>query len=478
MEIIKSRKNVIIYNRVSTIMQDKNESLTEQTDECIRYCNEKGYNIIKILKDVKSGTKDDREGYLELKKHIKRRDFDILVVLETSRIARKMKELVLFFSLLNENNIDYISIREPNYNTTTPDGKFAMNIRLGLIQFERDNTAERVTDRLYFKASKGQWVNGKPPVGYKLVNKKLEIDEEKAEIVKTIYEDFLNGYSLNQINNKFQFSWGSKQVKRILTNPTYKGYIRYGTRSNRKKNNREAFIVKGWHEAIITEDKWEKVQEMYKKLNRKPSETKPTLLGGLLKCKECGNNYIRKRGGSYDKNLYYGCNLNSLILSDKFFYKDTPKCNSANINGELLEKVVIEALKKQINDLNFNDIELEKKRQINIKQINSSITKFKNRLNKIYDLYIEDEISKDKYLKDKKDIETKILSLEKQKKSFGEIEVEKSNNEMIQEYFSKINFSNIEEANRILKIIINKIVVYKKKKTPKDDFEVEIYLNI
>ncbi|MDO5788139.1 MAG: recombinase family protein, partial [Fusobacterium sp.] len=367
MEIIKSRKNVIIYNRVSTIMQDKNESLTEQTDECIRYCNEKGYNIIKILKDVKSGTKDDREGYLELKKHIKRRDFDILVVLETSRIARKMKELVLFFSLLNENNIDYISIREPNYNTTTPDGKFAMNIRLGLIQFERDNTAERVTDRLYFKASKGQWVNGKPPVGYKLVNKKLEIDEEKAEIVKTIYEDFLNGYSLNQINNKFQFSWGSKQVKRILTNPTYKGYIRYGTRSNRKKNNREAFIVKGWHEAIITEDKWEKVQEMYKKLNRKPSETKPTLLGGLLKCKECGNNYIRKRGGSYDKNLYYGCNLNSLILSDKFFYKDTPKCNSANINGELLEKVVIEALKKQINDLNFNDIELEKKRQINIK---------------------------------------------------------------------------------------------------------------
>lgn len=328
-------KTVIIYNRVSTIMQDKNESLTEQTDECIRYCKTNGYEIYKILKDVKSGTKDDRAGYLELKKHIRRRDFDILVVLETSRIARKMKELVLFFSLLNENNIEYISIREPNYNTTTPDGKFAMNIRLGLIQFERDNTAERVTDRLYFKASKGQWVNGKPPIGYKLVNKRLEIDKEKAEIVRNIYEDFLNGYSLNQINNKLQFSWGSKQVKRILTNPTYKGYIRYGTRSNRKKNNREAFIVKGWHEAIIPEEKWEKVQEMYKSLNRKASNTKPTLLGGLLKCKECGNNYIRKRGGSYDKNLYYGCNLNNLRYSDKFFYKDIPECSSATIKGEI-----------------------------------------------------------------------------------------------------------------------------------------------
>lgn len=471
-------KTVIIYNRVSTIMQDKNESLTEQTDECIRYCKTNGYEIYKILKDVKSGTKDDRAGYLELKKHIRRRDFDILVVLETSRIARKMKELVLFFSLLNENNIEYISIREPNYNTTTPDGKFAMNIRLGLIQFERDNTAERVTDRLYFKASKGQWVNGKPPIGYKLVNKRLEIDEEKAEIVRNIYEDFLNGYSLNQINNKLQFSWGSKQVKRILTNPTYKGYIRYGTRSNRKKNNREAFIVKGWHEAIIPEEKWEKVQEMYKSLNRKASNTKPTLLSGLLKCKECGNNYIRKRGGSYDKNLYYGCNLNNLRYSDKFFYKDILECSSATIKGDLLEKAVIDTLKKQINDLNFNDIEIDKKRQVNIKQIDNSINKFKNRLNKIYELYIEDEIPKDKYLKDKKDIEARIISLEKQKKSFGEIEVEKSNNEMIQEYFSKIDLSNIEEANRILKIIVNKIVVYKKKKTPKDDFEVEIYLNI
>lgn len=217
---------------------------------------------------------------------------------------------------------------------------------------------------------------------------------------------------------------------------------------------------------------------MYKSLNRKASNTKPTLLGGLLKCKECGNNYIRKRGGSYDKNLYYGCNLNNLRYSDKFFYKDILECSSATIKGDLLEKAVIDTLKKQINNLNFNDIEIEKKRQVNIKQIDSSINRFKNRLNKIYELYIEDEIPKDKYLKDKKDIEARIISLEKQKKSFGEIEVEKSNNEMIQEYFSKIDLSNIEEANRILKIIVNKIVVYKKKKTPKDDFEVEIYLNI
>ena len=477
MENLKNKK-AIIYNRVSTIMQEKSESLSEQTDECIKFCKEKGYDIFKVFKDVKSGTINDREGYLELKKHIERKDFDILVVLETSRIARTMKELVLFFGILSENNIDFISIREPSYNTTTPDGKFAMNIRLGLIQFERDNTAARVTERLYFKASKGQWVSGKPPFGYKLVNKNLEINEPEAEIVRSIYEDFLNGHSLNQINNRLEFSWGSKQVKRILTNPTYKGYIRYGTRTYRKKNNKEAFVVKGWHEPIIDEASWEKVQELYKSLDRKAASVKPTLLRGLLKCKECGNNYIRKRGGTYDKTLYYGCNLNSLRYSDKFFYKNSPKCNSANIKGDLLEKAVIKALREQIEKLNFNDIEIEKKNKINIQKVDETIKKLKKRLNKIYELYLDDEIPKGKYLEEKKDIETKIANFEKQKKSNEENQVEKNNNEMIQDYFSKIDFSNIEDANRVLRIIVKKIVVHKNKKTPKDDFEVEIYLNI
>ena len=65
-------KKAIIYNRVSTIMQEKSESLSEQTDECIKFCKEKGYDIFKVFKDVKSGTINDREGYLELKKHIER----------------------------------------------------------------------------------------------------------------------------------------------------------------------------------------------------------------------------------------------------------------------------------------------------------------------------------------------------------------------------------------------------------------------
>ena len=152
-------KRVIIYNRVSTVTQEKADSLNEQTDECIRFCNSKKYKIVKIFKDVKTGTTSDRDGYKELKKHIQKKDFDTLVVLEISRLGRTMKELLFFFEDLNKQEIEFISLREPAFNTNTPDGKFLMNIRLSAIQFERDNTANRVTERLYFKAGKGQWLS-------------------------------------------------------------------------------------------------------------------------------------------------------------------------------------------------------------------------------------------------------------------------------------------------------------------------------
>ena len=473
-------KRVIIYNRVSTVTQEKADSLNEQTDECIRFCNSKKYKIVKIFKDVKTGTTSDRDGYKELKKHIQKKDFDTLVVLEISRLGRTMKELLFFFEDLNKQEIEFISLREPAFNTNTPDGKFLMNIRLSAIQFERDNTANRVTERLYFKAGKGQWITGNPPMGYKLINKKLVIDEEKAPIIRGVFNDFLEGHSLCSISAKNNFTWGSRRVKRILTNPVYKGYIRYGNRSSDgKKGKKEPFLVKGWQEPIIPEKDYDLAQELLKRIPKVvPVHHKPALLSGLLKCKHCGANVLRKRGNTYNKNLYYGCNMNWLIYSDKLYYKDHEKCTAGTIKGELLEKAVIEALKEEIKKLDFNTIEVSKDVNNDKKVISNKIKKNKARLERIYELYIDGEIPKDKYISEKHSLEEEILLLENQSFDNQEKEKKVSNNELIKSYFEKLDLTDVVEANKILKIIIKKIVVYRYKKAAKDDFELEIYLNI
>lgn len=473
------QKKVIIYNRVSTVMQEKKESLTEQTDECIKYCNDRNYMIVDILKDVKTGTSNDRDGYKELKKHIQRKDFNLLVVLEISRLGRTMKELLFFFDELNKQEIEFISIREPSFNTNTSDGKFLMNIRLSAIQFERDNTADRVIERLYFKASKGQWVAGNPPIGYKLVDKKLVIDEEKASIVKGIFQDFLNGKSLCSISEKYNFTWGSKRVKRIITNPTYKGYIRYSNRTSKgKKCRKEPLLVKGLHEAIISEKDYDLAQELFKRIPRNSNTKKITLLNGLLKCKHCGSNVIRMRGNSYNKNLYYGCNMNRLIYSDKMFFREHEFCPAATIKGSILEEAVIKALQDEINKLDFNTVKTSIDIENNKKIIDNKIKKFKNRLDRVYELYLDGEISKNKYLDEKHSLEEEINKLEDKNYDNKIKEKNISNNELVRTYFKKLDLTNIEEANRILRILIKKIVVYREKKSAKDDIEIEIYLNI
>lgn len=114
-------RKAIIYCRVSTTMQEENDSLKNQIKQCKEYCKSKGLIVTNIFSDVESGTHDDRNEYLKLKDEIEKDNFDVLIVYETSRISRKMIELLTFLNLLQEKKIDFISITESMFDTTTPD---------------------------------------------------------------------------------------------------------------------------------------------------------------------------------------------------------------------------------------------------------------------------------------------------------------------------------------------------------------------
>lgn len=65
-------KKVIIYARVSTIMQDEKDSLEYQIKKCVSYCEMHDLDCIKIIKDVESGGKDERNGFLELQQELEK----------------------------------------------------------------------------------------------------------------------------------------------------------------------------------------------------------------------------------------------------------------------------------------------------------------------------------------------------------------------------------------------------------------------
>jgi len=70
---------------------------------------------------------------------------------------------------------------------------------LTFAQFERELTSERTKDKLLERAKKGMWNGGSAPYGYERKNKKLIINKKEAEIVRLIFENYLETGSVNEI---------------------------------------------------------------------------------------------------------------------------------------------------------------------------------------------------------------------------------------------------------------------------------------
>ena len=77
-----------------------------------------------------------------------------------------------------------------SFNTTSSMGRLTLNVLLSFAQFEREVIGERVRDKIAASKRKGIWVGGPVPLGYRSVDKKLEIVPEEAELVRTIFDDY------------------------------------------------------------------------------------------------------------------------------------------------------------------------------------------------------------------------------------------------------------------------------------------------
>ena len=113
-------------------------------------------------------------------------------------------------------------------------------------------------------------------------------------------------------------------VKYILNNPVYKGYVRFNNHQNwavqrrsGKSDKNDVILVKGKHEAIISEDVFDQVHEKLASKSFKPGRPigGDFYLRGLIKCPECGNNmvcrrtYYKKKSKERTIKRYYICSL-------------------------------------------------------------------------------------------------------------------------------------------------------------------------
>ena len=335
-------KNCAIYTRISTDMQAEKEfSSCESQETKIRdfIKSQNNWQVYKVYSDAGySGANTNRPALQELLKDIKQNKIDIILAYKIDRLTRSPKDFYQLIEVFDKYNVDFISITE-RFDTSTPAGRLLRNIMLTFAQFERELVSERVKDKLLERAKKGMWNGGNAPYGYNRENKKLVINKREAEIVRLIYETYLEtGYiegicnllKEKNIKNRQGKTFSKQLIALILRNITYTGKINYAGQ-----------VYQGIHPPIISEELFELAQKTHKKRIRKFRIYRDFLLGGLIKCKECGYTMTacftnKWRQGKMKRYYYYRCTCINK--------KGWQACSIGEVSAERIERYILENL--------------------------------------------------------------------------------------------------------------------------------------
>jgi len=344
-------KQCAIYTRVSTDLQAEKEfSSCESQEQKIRSFIESqdNWQIFKVYSDAGyTGANTNRPALQELLEDIKQNKIDIILAYKIDRLTRSPKDFYQLIEVFDKYQTDFISITE-RFDTSTPAGRLLRNIMLTFAQFERELTSERTKDKMLERAKKGLYNGGNAPFGYQRKNKKLVINQKEAEIIRLIFDTYVETGSLGKlydflkeknIKNKQGENFSKPILKFILKNTTYTGKFKYAGQ-----------IYQGIHQPIISEKLFELAQKTHKKRIRKFRVYRDFLFGGLVNCEKCGYKmtpcFVNKwPEGKLKRYYYYRCTSTH--------HKSWQACPVKQVNADRLEEYILENLERISLDKNY-----------------------------------------------------------------------------------------------------------------------------
>jgi DNA invertase Pin-like site-specific DNA recombinase len=430
-----------IYVRESTDKQD----WKAQLDQCKEYCRKHDIEIYKIYKDIASGAKNNRKEFLKLQEDMEDEKFQIVIVWELSRATRDFMAYKVMIMRMEELEVELHSLQEGILTEGDIDSEFSNDIRALINSHERKRTAKRVKSRMEHIARSGRWTGGPTPLGYKLENKKLVVDENEALMVREIFNLYLKGEGIGNLTKKFGFR-DIKKIRRLLRNEIYIGKLKF--RQQEVKNgkitqNEKYETIEGNHESILKEDLFYGVQELLKE-NKRRKNPEGTYLFHNIQC-FCGGNIY---GGLERKN-------------NKVIYCCPKKCGGKAISQEELLEDVISELKSNIKKFSCLE-EVKISFQSQKKLYRNELIKIDKQEEKLLEKYLEEKVPEKlydtqmkKYDFKRNEIKNELTKIEKLENSQ---KAREGNRELLLNYLKKIDTTNDNvTVEKILSLIIDEI---------------------
>jgi DNA invertase Pin-like site-specific DNA recombinase len=372
---------VAIYVRLSKEDRDKqsknddSESIINQQIMLLSYCEKNNWSVYNIYNDEDfSGSDRDRPQFNKMIKDAQSHKFDIVLCKTQSRFARDMEYVEKYINTLFPLwGIRFVGLVD-NADSENKSNKKSRQINSMVDQWMLEDLSENIKATLSAKRKQGLWVGAFAPFGYIKDPKNknhLIIDEDAAQIVRHIFQLYLDGYGTNTLTRKlneegipnpatykqskgqpFQCShgecshiWKSFSVHRILKNEIYIGNtvqgqaenISYKSTKKRVKPKEEWDIVENTHEPIIDKETFALVQETLSKHRRSTKTGKATIFANKIRCLRCGSSMRSQISGH---KRYYTCHTH---------YAAPTKCEGTYVSFSVLSKVVLEEIHKLYN---------------------------------------------------------------------------------------------------------------------------------
>lgn len=504
-----------IYIRLSKEDEEKekyseSESVQNQRTLLMQYIKENKFNFVaEYVDDGVSGTSFDRPAFNKMIDDIEQGKINMVITKDLSRLGRNYVQSGLYIeNYFPEHEVRFVAILDnidTAYDTSNNDIAPFKSI---LNEMYAKDTSKKINSVLQSKRNLGEYL-GTAPYGYKKdpENKyRLVVDEEAANVVKLIYQKYLEGFGTMQIADYLSKKkipipsdynkrkrgaksltyglWQQSTVRFILSNEIYTGTVIQGKRKKVSFKSKK-FInlpeedwvkVENMHEAIISKEDFERARKVIDATKGSRVVQNDYLFKGLLRCYDC-KGYIGIRSPDKNGNIYGRCQRYG-----RFGKFDV--CSPHNFNYQVFEEQMLEVLKEVCKEYS-NKKKLEeiakqtKTRQAKEFDINKQIELFRQTIEKetrklevMYDDRLAGIISLDEYMKNAKRIkeivkgyEENIKELEKELAGENTKNKETKLDNLIEE------FLNMEKPTKeIIREFIEKIEIH-------SDKQVDIYFN-
>src|SRR3989339_216693 len=435
----------ILYCRKSS--EDKGKqvlSLESQVNEMKKLASNLGLEIINIYTESKSAKKpENRPLFTEMIKFIKRNKKENLGILcwKIDRLSRNPIDSATIQWLLQQDKLKIIQTIDKQYLPS--DNVLLFNVESGMANQYILDLSKNVKRGILTKLEKGGWPN-LAPLGYLNDGKGGIIqDKARAKYIKKIFTLYSTGNkSVKEIadilfkqgfRSRQGYKYHKSKIHAILSNPFYYGVM--------QKNDKQYL---GNHKPIISKKLFDSVQEV---LNKKANTKKQKLYftyRGVLKCDTCGCvlTATKKKG----KHTYYYCTNGKGICDQHKTYltEDSVTKELTNVFDEITikEKLIDMCYEANKVQMGTTDGYLSQASQT----LESTIAKATGRQNKLLDLYLDGNLTKEVYDIKIVELDNKIVQL---KKDLDELKHKKSlNNEITLERIKSIFLYPITAKNK------------------------------